>query len=197
VKDHYLYGLDITPLTEFQTIVQTYYGRALLHSPNPVRDSVEIMREAISDELFGPRGGRVYDPSQDGLLNTYIPKASSATRDHVWRHMCFICESIMLPILDDVYRTNSPLLQLQARTINQPALVDHFLPNITWADRERRLFSLTDNIGWSVRHRAYIDDGLHSITQRICLQIANHVEKNGLQEFGAIFDTSNYYVIFS
>jgi hypothetical protein len=195
IKDHYFYGLGITPLSEFQTIVQTYFGRVLIAGSRQGRErGLDTIREAISDELFGPRGARVYDPSQRGLLETYLPNASTPVRDATWIHMRYICEEIMLPALEEIYKRDFVLLSLQAPIISQPELVEYFLPNLRWDNEGLRTLRLAANIGWTVTNRAYTHEGLLAVTQTIQREISGYVRAKGLEECGAIFDVTGYAI---
>lgn len=194
VKDHRFYGQGISHLTEFQTIVQTYYGRqAFFGNGTPLDNSWEFtILSAIEDELFGPRGPRVYGPKEIGLLDEFFPSMGEDERTLVRYHMVQVCFGIMLPPIAHAYRENSPLRNLQAPTTMQPELVDHYLPNLVWTDRDQRFLDIRHNIGHTIKARAYIDPELREMTRRISQDIQNYALDNHLEQFDPIFSTQHY-----
>ncbi|MGE3286150.1 MAG: hypothetical protein AB7J32_08610 [Pseudonocardia sp.] len=195
-KDHYLYGLGITPLTEFQTIVQTYLGRELAGgSANRARDGdwAGRIQLAIYEEMFGPRGPRVYGAAQDGLLDQFAPDGSRAQRATAFEHMVHICLGIMLPRLRELYLSHDAARVLQASTLDQPELVEACLPGVVWADRDRLLMTLRDNADLRIETRAYVDDDLWHVTRSIGSAVREHVAQHpDLHRFGRIFSTDGY-----
>lgn len=197
IKDHTLYGLNITDLTEFQTIVQTYYGREVAGGRSgraPDHDFKNRILQALVDELHGPRGPRVYGPLETGLFDLEAPIASEAARQAAFGHMAHVCLAIMMPVLAEVYARNETVRRLQASTRDQPLLVDTFLPGIKWHSKEDRLMRLIDNAGARLSARAYIDDDLAAVSARLADRIREHVAENAdlLAGFGSIFDTRDY-----
>jgi len=196
IKDHYFYGLGITTLTEFQTIVQTYYGREIAggtlgRAPNG--DYSSRIEQAITDELFGPRGARVYGPLETGLLDIYAIDASSPDCIAAQYHMSTICLDIMLPRLKEVYAKHPVIRRLQASTLDQPLLVDTLLPGVKWLNKEKRLLTIRDNLGLRIQARAYVDEVLLATTRGIREAVREYVERHDLLSiYCAIFDTTHY-----
>lgn len=199
VKDHYFYGLGITTLTEFQTIVQTYYGREVsggYQNRAPQGNYISRVQRAIHNELFGPRGPRVYGPLETGLLDLHAIQASQSDRLLAYHHMTHICLDIMLPPLMRTYNKNHLVRQLQASTLDQPKLVDAFLSDVCWADEAARLLRLCDNVGLRIFSRAYVDEELAKMTAQIRDQICAYAKReNLLQLYGPIFNTNGYCVL--
>jgi len=193
IKDHYLYGLGITNLTEFQTIVQTYFGRDVVSGSFKGLGYAAKIRQAIRDELFGPRGSRVYDPNAKGLVEQYYPHLDQETRAQSVEHLEHICLKIMLPEIAAIYETKAEVLRLQASTLDQPEVVDHYLGGVTWCDSSRRLMMLKDNLGLSVRTRAYVDEDLAAMSRRIRDKIEYYVLDRGLERIAKkLVDTRGY-----
>lgn len=197
-KDHVFYGLGFTPLTEIQTIVQTYYGRP--HSGGRISDSapgdeLDVIREHIYYELYAP-DGRPLVYSQDeqlGTLELYAPAVDDEQKEDAFVHLCTIAEEIMLPPLRAMYQANKPLCTLQASTREQPELVATFLSAINWCDRERLLMRLRDNLAVTIENRAYVNDDLARIARDISADITAYADAHGLvEQFGKIFDTTGY-----
>jgi hypothetical protein len=198
VKDHYFYGLGITNLTEFQTIVQTYYGREVAGGCANLADSggwKQRIERAVHDEFYGPRGSRVYDPSARGLLDIYCPYADDAERAVLYEHMLRICLDIMLPEIRMTYAAMPAVRSLQASTLDRPALVDYYLGRVNWCDRSRRHLRLTENTGLTIVARAYIDDDLSAMSQRIYQAIRAYVRQNDLNSRAPrLFSTAGYLI---
>lgn len=199
VKDHIFHGLGFTPLTEIQTIVQTYSGRELAGGESgrvEGGDYVNAIREHVFHELFGAAGRPlVYDMSemsQTGLLELHAPSATAAEAERAFFAMCAICEGIMLPQLLEVYRSSETLRRLQASPRDQPALVEELLGEIAWSDPRRMLVRLDALLDYERRVRAYVDDELAAVSREIRDRVARHVEQEGLQRFGPIFDVRGY-----
>lgn len=191
VKDHYLFGLGITPLTEMQTIVQTYVGRALVEG-RPRDDAVNQIRTAIRDEMLGPRGPRVYGPLETGLLDLHCRSISLRHRELGVCHMDSLCLQIMLPRIVDVLSKNSDILLLQRSTRAQPELIDQLLPGLKWVCVRDRLLRLEDNIGYQRTVKAAPDPRLELMTERIRKDIDEYVAKNHLGKYSPIFSTKGY-----
>ena len=191
VKDHYLFGLGITPLTEMQTIVQTYLGRALVEGRS-TEGAVNQVRAAIRDEMLGPRGPRVYGPLETGLLDLYCQSMSQRDRELGILHMDSLCLQIMLPRIADVLAKHSDILLLQRATRAQPELIDRLLPGLKWVCVRDRLLRLEDNIGYQRTVKAAPDPRLESMTNRIRSEIDGYVEKHNLGRYGPIFSTVGY-----
>lgn len=191
VKDHYLFGLGITPLTEMQTIVQTYVGRALAEG-TATPDAVNLVRVAIRDEMLGPRGPRVYGPLETGLLDLHCRAMSGRDRELGVHHMDALCLKVMLPRIVDVLAKHGDLLHLQRSTRAQPELIDRLLPSLKWACIKDRLLRLEDNIGYRRTVRVRPDPRLESMTSGIRTQIDEYVEEHNLDKYGPIFSTRGY-----
>lgn len=190
IKDHFLYGLDTTILTEFQTIVQTYYGRSFFVKDY---DYEQVIHSAIKDEVLGPRGPRVYGSNQLGLIDLHYKDASKEGKERIFDCITFICFEIMFPFLQDLYSKNETLLALQDRTVKLPIILDHYLNGIRWKNKETRFFTLNDNIGYEHNIKAYINEYAveYSIEIRNCID--DFIEKQGLnEEFPLIFTTQKY-----
>jgi hypothetical protein len=198
VKDHYFYGLGITTLTEFQTIVQTYYGRegsGGRQGRAEDGDFIRRIKQAIKDELFGPRGPRVYGPLETGLFDLHVPQLSLSDRQLAHDWMTYICLEIMLPRLREVYDSNPLIRSLQASTRDQLELIDTLLPAVKWTNRDALLFQIRDNIGLRIYARAYVHEKLMSVTLDIRNAIREYADAYPLmRSFGPIFDTANYCV---
>ncbi len=199
-KDHIFYGLGLTPLTEIQTIVQTYYGRDVARGTtnvSPEGDSQGRIREHVFHELFGLKGRPlIYDPSaeaQQGTLARYAPDADGPAREEAYEHLVTLCEEVMLPPLQSLYSSSEPVRLLQASARDQPALVEELLAGLNWADRPNLLLRLSDNIGFHTRIRAYVDEALSELTAGISRGLAAYAETHGLvRKFGQVFDTTGY-----
>ena len=186
VKDHALYGIGFTPLTEIQTIVQTYSGRG--------GDYVAAIRAHIAHEMFA-FGGRplVYDPAgQRGLFELFAPDASPVERRRAYAAMLHVAEQIMLPELLAIYDANPAALALQTSIRAQPALQAALLANVVWCDRTQLLMRLTDNPGFASRVRAYIDPELAAASARIAREVATYAAAHDLARFGRIFETRGH-----
>lgn len=197
VKDHYFYGLGITHLTEFQTIVQTYFGRTVAEGEHNLVDGGDYrgaIEDAIRAELLGPRGPRVYGPEERGLLEVFCPGISAADRTEAEQHMRAICFDLIMPRVEAAYKQSAPLRWLQASTLDQPALVDAYLKRVVWRDRERRLMSVGDNMNLRVNVRAFIDEGLAAMTSAIAREIEEYGRIYGLDRFGPVFSIKGYVV---
>jgi hypothetical protein len=196
LKDHYFYGLGITNLSEFQTIVQTYYGREISGGTSGRAKNMDFIGRidrAIRDELFGPRGPRVYSQTAIGLLDLYAPKASVIERKKVYMHMAHICFEIILPYLENIYFEFPLARNLQASTRDQNKLVDTFLSPLKWEDKENLLMRLIDNVGVKIHVRAYVDEKLAAMSLAIYKAIYDYVDANDLNsKYDKIFDTENY-----
>lgn len=191
VKDHYLFGLGITPLTEMQTIVQTFLGRALAEGKSR-HDAVNQVRAAVRDEMLGPRGPRVYGPLEIGLLDLHCQSMSPKDRELGVHHMDALCLQIMLPLIVDVLAEHSDLLLLQRSTRAQPELIDRLLPGLTWVSIKDRLLRLEDNIGYQRTVKAVPDLRLELMTVCIRSEIDKYVEEHNLGRYGPIFSTHGY-----
>ncbi len=192
VKDHIFYGLGITDLTEFQTIVQTYYGRWLAGGCVPPDGHLHRITGAIADELFGPRGSRVYDPSARGLLAQHLPGLSDVEKVGVFTHLVAMCCGLMLPRIADVYARNGLALALQRSTLDQPELVDHYLSDVRWLDRDRRLLDLADNVGLVLNARAYVDEDLLMVTRSIATDLEAYLSNYGILCASPFLDVGGY-----
>lgn len=192
-KDHYLYGLGITPLTEFQTIVQTYLGREMART-NPSFESARIeVCDAIDDELYGPRS-RVYGPLSTGLLDLACPNLSSIERLYARSQMRFICLSIIWPILYELYSRNPVASELQLPLVEQPELVSSLVPNLKWECTSTYTLLLSKNSGYRVCRSAYIDEELRVGSIAIKDAIDDIISRRGLGEFGSVFSTADYVI---
>lgn len=196
VKDHRLYGLGITPLTEVQTLVQTLYGRACAASggrpPDPATWRPALFR-AINNELFGPRGPRVYDPRARGLLAEHCPNAGADERQRALASMWLIATKLMLPPLAALYAAHDAARALQVPLRRQSTVVRQVLAGVTWADEERMLLRLTDNIGLNRTVRARVDPELAAVTRSIRDEVHHYVDTQGLhRSYGPVFDCTDY-----
>jgi hypothetical protein len=197
-KDHIFYGIHFTPLTEIQTIVQSYYGRDL--SGGRIQraakgEYITAIREQIFHELFAPEGRPlVYDrEGQRGLIDIFAPQTSQEEQEEAFFHLSTIAEQCMLPAFQEAYPRNTPLRELQASTRDQPELIAELLPGLRWADRPNLLLRLDENMGFETRLRAYIDDELAELSRGIRDRIRVYAQEHRLTErFGRIFETGDY-----
>ncbi|MEU8700014.1 hypothetical protein AB0C61_20560 [Streptomyces sp. NPDC048680] len=196
VKDHRLYGLGITPLTEIQALVQTLYGRACAAAggrPPEPESWRPALFGAIHDELFGPRGPRVYDPRARGLLVEHCPGADEAERQQALAHMWLIATKLMLPPLVRLYAEHDTALALQRPLRQMNALVRQVLSGVVWADEEHLLLRLADNIGLARTVRARVDPDLALVTGAVLDQVREYVDARRLADsYGPIFDCTGY-----
>ncbi len=197
VKDHIQYGLNFTPLTEIQTIVQTYCGRVLSGGgTGSVADGdyVTAILRHVYAELFAPQGRPlVYSADgQTGLVDSEVPDADDATRQRIMVHMFDLVKRVMLPPVEALYRDNASARALQASIRDQDALVEELLDGIAWSDRKALTLRLEDNYGFHRSLRAYIRPELAAMTREIRSAVAETVEQYGLLEFGAIFRYEDY-----
>ncbi|MEM6991350.1 MAG: hypothetical protein AAF721_12650 [Myxococcota bacterium] len=197
VKDHIFYGLNFTPLTEIQTIVQTYCGRVLSGGGTGKvegGDYVTAILRHVYAELFAPQGRPlVYSADgQTGLVDAEVPGADDATRRRIMVQMFDLVKRVMLPPIEALYRRNAHARALQASIRDQAALVRALLGGIVWSDREALTLRLADNYGFQRSLRAYVRPELAQITCEIREAIATTVEQYGLLEFGAIFRYEDY-----
>lgn len=198
VKDHYLHGLDITPLTEFQTIVQTYYGREISGGKINTAHNGDFMRSisnALSDEFYGPRQPRVYDENARGLFDEHGVELSSEEKYKLLMHMHKICFDIMLPEIKKLYKHEPGLLALQKSTLEQPELVDFLMPGTFWLDEEARILRSADNFGNQFNIRVHPHLGAKKASQSIAQNISKYVEFNRITDaLGPVFSTKDYCV---
>lgn len=196
VKDHRLYGLGITPLTEIQTLVQTLYGRACAAAGGRRPDPGSwrpMLYAAIKDELFGPRGPRVYDPRARGLLAEHVPAATGEQREQALRCMWLIATRLMLPPLARLYTEHDAARELQRPLREQGELIRQTLDGVVWADEERMLLRLSDNLGLKLTVRAPVDPQLHAVSRSIRHEVQAYVDAERLvKTFGLIFDCARY-----
>jgi hypothetical protein len=198
VKDHRLYGLGITPLTEIQTLVQTLYGRACAESGGAAPDPHTwrpALYAAIHDELFGPRGPRVYDPRARALLSQHVPEASQQERTDALRCMWLIATQLMLPPLARLYAEHDVARELQRPLRQQGTLVRRILSDVRWADHECLLLRLDDNVGLTQTVRAPVNADLREVSTTIADEVRTYIQAEQLDHtFGAIFDWAGYLI---
>ena len=107
--------------------------------------------------------------------------------------MRVVCLDIMWPTIAAMYRWNDPARCLQASTLDQPRLVDAYLPHVRWTDVSRRLLRLCDNIGLQVGVTAFVDGELAAMSEGIRDDISAYAMRHELvARFGRVFDTTRY-----
>lgn len=175
IKDHYLWGLDISQMAEFQVICQIQLGRAMLSGRSDWRAAARdsIQRE-VSAELFGPRQPRVYDPMSLPLLGVASHRADLERAVHIF------CFDFAAPRLEAAFRAIPALLQLQKSVREEQEITEHFLQGVTWTDMGAQLMRLRDNLGVRFAHRAYVNDTAAQVTCSIHQDWANYCRLNGI-----------------
>jgi hypothetical protein len=85
--------------------------------------------------------------------------------------------------------------ELQRPLRQQGALVRHILSDVNWADPERLLLRLDDNVGLTQTVRAPVDADLHEVSTTIADEVRTYVQAGQLDRtFGAIFDCAGYLI---
>lgn len=197
-KDHYLHGLDITPLTEFQTIVQTYYGREISGGRLNTAENGDFVRSisnALSDEFYGPRQPRVYDTSARGLVFEYGSGLSVAEKAKLLLHMHRICFEIILPEVSKLYASEPSLLSLQKSTLEQTELVNLLMPGVVWLNEEMRILKAIDNLDCRLNVRVHPHLAAQAASRNIAKIISEYTESEGITNaLGPVFSVKDYCV---
>jgi hypothetical protein len=172
-KDHYVWGLDISQMAEFQVICQIQLGRALLSGRSNWRALArESILKELRAELFGPRQPRVYDPQVVALLGTSPAAAELERAVHAF------CFEIAAPRLEAAFKAAPALLQLQRSVRDTPEVARHFLKQIHWTDEAAQLMRLRDNLDIRLVHRAYVNDTAAEISRSIYLNWMRYCRSN-------------------
>ena len=196
LKDHILHGLGFSNLTEFQTIVQTYYGASMSTLSEGKETFLDAIRTHIFHELYGLNGRPlVYsDCGQVGLLKMFNCELPSAEKEDIFAHVCIICECIILPRIMQAYTGRHEFFAL----LQTPAHLQHYivmrlLPNLKWFDKERLYLRLVDNQNYHANVRAYICEELAEMTAEVSHEIEDYASCYSLSEkYPHIFSTHGY-----
>lgn len=194
LKDHTFFGLGVCPLTEIQTLVQTHFGRDMAHGLDDISsNTLHYLLEAIHDELYGPRGPRVYGQLETGTLDLFAKEMTNTQRSKAYSHMIEIVLGIIWPTLKPLFIKFEELQLLSLSTTSNPKIVHTFLDKINWIDKEKLLFRLKDNIGFSTEIRAYIFEEAYYASKHIMSEIeAYKIKYEELYSFGRVFCTKEY-----
>jgi|GEM_PF-6262592 hypothetical protein len=194
VKDHIFFGLGICPLTEIQTLIQIYCGRDLERGLNePTDETMHYLLEAIHDEMYGPRGQRVYGPLETGTLDLFASGTTVQQRRAAYKHLVEIAFGIMWPLVKPLFLEMEELKTLSLSTRRNIPLVSKFLNGIKWSNEEQLLFLVRDNVGFEKNVRAFVFDDAYLVAQQIKAAIDDYkIRYPELYDFGRVFDTSEY-----
>lgn len=164
-KDHYLWGMPISQMAEFQAICQIELGRALLiGGAEWLSFATENIIREIGLELYATERPRVYTPSVRGVLANLEEGGDHSALETAIQAFCF---KIAVPEILDLYTRLPDLLNLQRSVRENPLIGCALLPGIHWYDTEEQTLRLSDNVGFRTTRRASVNSDCLATSQRI------------------------------